>query len=80
LPEIGQWSFTEPPDVIAMRYYGMPQWGMGGFLLGYLLARLRPVARVLAGQTAGHALTRATAAMVMGSLAYLMSAQLLAWG
>jgi hypothetical protein len=79
LPEVGRWSFSEPPDLIAMRYYGMPQWGMGGFLIGFLLARVPPIARVLAGQRGGRLLTLATVAVVTGSLAYLMVSQLAQW-
>ena len=80
LPEVGRWSFSEPPDLIAMRYYGMPQWGMGGFLVGYLLARVPAIARVLAGQTGGRLLALAAVAVLTGSLAHLMVVQLAEWG
>jgi hypothetical protein len=79
LPEIGEWSFTAPPDLIAMRYYGMPQWGIGGFVVGFVLARLGPIARALGRPSGARWLARATAAVVVGSLLFILVKELSHW-
>jgi hypothetical protein len=80
LPELQQWSFGAPPDRIAMRYFGMPQWGVGGFLIGFVIGRVPAVATRLGQAAAARILVRVTAVAVMGNLLYFLVKELAHWG
>jgi hypothetical protein len=80
LPEVQEWTFSAPPDRIAMRYFGMPQWGIGGFVIGFFLARVRPIGEALARPAASRLLARVAATAVMGALLYVLVKELSHWG
>jgi hypothetical protein len=79
LPELQQWSFEAPPDRIAMRYYGMPQWGVGGFFIGFVIGRVPAVAARFEQSLAARILVRLTAALLCGSLLWFLVKELAHW-
>lgn len=79
LPELQQWSFDAPPGRIAMRYYGMPQWGVGGFFIGFVLGRVPAVAARFEQAVGARILVRVTAAVLGGTMLYILVKELSHW-
>jgi hypothetical protein len=79
LPVSGGWVVEPPAGAIAMGYYGVLLYGLGGAVGGLVLARLPGLATRLQTSSVSAGLSRLAALVVFGALAYFIVVELVLW-